>query len=474
MWSMPLMRPLAIDGAAPSTTTNRIAASVSLNSRIASGNQAIDGMVCSPVISEPNAARSTRTARHERAEHGPDHEREREADDGPAQRGAPTAGHERRRSRSTSSSNTVAGPGSTYSGFQPLHTTSCQMNSAMRDGAPASATAPTTAAREPAAASASAPARARRGRPAPRRAAGCGRLCESNSAMAAHLLPQPVGDRGGQLGDLGRVDAAGPVDVDRELVDHPAGPARQQHDAVAEADRLADVVGDEQHGEAALAPDPLELVVEQVAGHGVERAEGLVHQQDVGLLGERPGQRDPLAHAAGQLVGPLASPKPLEVHEVEQLGRPAACARRCAARRAAGAPARRCPRTVSHGNSAASWNIRVVRPPRTRRVPGRRAVEAGDEVEQRGLAAAGGADEADELARLRRRATTGRAPAPRCRPLAVDLGDGVERDGRRASRPSERRGLRRRTRRGVSAAARRSCHVTSLSPAARRWPSAPR
>ena len=51
------MTPLAIDGAAPMTMTNRIALSVSWNSRIASGNQAIDGMVCRPVISEPIAAR---------------------------------------------------------------------------------------------------------------------------------------------------------------------------------------------------------------------------------------------------------------------------------------------------------------------------------------------------------------------------------------------------------------------------------
>ena len=53
-------RPLAIDGAAPRMTTNMIACSLSLNSTMASGNQAIDGIVCRPVISEPTAARSER------------------------------------------------------------------------------------------------------------------------------------------------------------------------------------------------------------------------------------------------------------------------------------------------------------------------------------------------------------------------------------------------------------------------------
>ena len=56
---MPLMSPLAIDGAAPMTTTKMIALSLSLNSKSAAGNHATEGMVCSPVIIDPIAARST-------------------------------------------------------------------------------------------------------------------------------------------------------------------------------------------------------------------------------------------------------------------------------------------------------------------------------------------------------------------------------------------------------------------------------
>ena len=56
-------------------------------------------------------------------------------------------------------------------------------------------------------------------------------------------------------------------------------------------------------------------------------------------------------------------------------------------------------RTVSHGNSAASWNIRATRPRRSMRA-GRGRVEAGDQVEERALAAARGADEAEQLAGL--------------------------------------------------------------------------
>ena len=57
---MPEIRPLAIEGAAPRTTTKKIAPSDSLKSNSASGNQATDGIVWSPVMNDPNADRSTR------------------------------------------------------------------------------------------------------------------------------------------------------------------------------------------------------------------------------------------------------------------------------------------------------------------------------------------------------------------------------------------------------------------------------
>ena len=215
-------------------------------------------------------------------------------------------------------------------------------------------------------------------------------------------------------GHLGGVHAARPLDVDGELADHPAGPARQQHDPVGEAGGLAHVVGDEHDAEVPVGPQPLELVVEQVAGHGVEGAEGLVHEEDVGLLGEGPGDGDPLAHAAGQLVGPLVA-EPVEVDGVQELlGLPGPLALR-------GTPAQ----------LEGELDVAADREPREQRrllehqgdpaaaVDGarRRGVEAGDEVEQRALAAARGADEAHELAgvhleEMPSRAWTAAGPCP--------------------------------------------------------------
>src|SRR5205823_13148193 len=97
-------------------------------------------------------------------------------------------------------------------------------------------------------------------------------------AVAGDILAEAGGDLGGEGPTGGRLDAAGPGDVDGELGRHPAGPAREQDDAVGQAGRLPHVVGDEHHGGTGALPDALHLVVEDVTGHGVESAEGLVHE----------------------------------------------------------------------------------------------------------------------------------------------------------------------------------------------------
>jgi hypothetical protein len=62
-------------------------------------------------------------------------------------------------------------------------------------------------------------------------------------------------------------------------------------------------------------PEGQELLVELVADDLVERAEGLVHEENVGIEGQRPGDRGALLHAARELPGILA----LEAVELDQL-----------------------------------------------------------------------------------------------------------------------------------------------------------
>src|SRR5207248_9400067 len=77
---------------------------------------------------------------------------------------------------------------------------------------------------------------------------------------------------------------------------------------IAHGERLLLVVGYVDEGDADLLLDRLELDLHLLAQLEVERTEWLVQEQDPRAVDERPGQRDPLPLAAGELRG-LSVPK---------------------------------------------------------------------------------------------------------------------------------------------------------------------
>ena len=84
----------------------------------------------------------------------------------------------------------------------------------------------------------------------------------------------------------------------------------QDRDPVAHLDRLVDVVGDEDDRLADLGLQAQELVLEALAVDRVDRAERLVHQHQRRVGGERAGDADALALAAGELRGIARAPCP--------------------------------------------------------------------------------------------------------------------------------------------------------------------
>ncbi len=54
---------------------------------------------------------------------------------------------------------------------------------------------------------------------------------------------------------------------------------------------------DHDHGLAARLPDAQQLAPHAVARQGVQRAERLVQEQQIGVLNQRPGNGHPLRHA---------------------------------------------------------------------------------------------------------------------------------------------------------------------------------
>src|SRR3984893_2339158 len=110
---------------------------------------------------------------------------------------------------------------------------------------------------------------------------------------------QGAGDLSGMLRQLDAIDVAWPWKRDVELFPNAPGIAREQDDAIGEADGFARVMGDEDDGLPPLLPDTLDVAVELLAGQGVERGERLIHQKDARIRREGASERDALFHSAG-------------------------------------------------------------------------------------------------------------------------------------------------------------------------------
>ena len=200
----------------------------------------------------------------------------------------------------------------------------------------------------------------------------------------------------------------------------------ERDDAVGEQDRLVDVVGDQHHRLLFLRPDVLDFGLQLGAGQRVERRQRLVEQQHFRVHGERARHRHALAHAAGQLRRlALAG-----MRKAYHLGI-AVDARRAFACRLAGehrvdrqrhVAAYRQPRhqRVALEHQPRSGPGSVTGLPLNSTSPESGAIEAGHQIDQRGLAGAGEADDGDEFAlRHLERHVLEHARARRL--LAVDL-----------------------------------------------------
>ena len=161
-------------------------------------------------------------------------------------------------------------------------------------------------------------------------------------------------------------------------------------------------MGDDDDRRLGPFPESEELDVEALPGQGVERAERLVEEEDRRVEGERPGQRDPLAHPAREMVGSGAG-EPVETDQLEQLV--AACLARLAG---AAGQLERVGDVVElsrQGRSRGSWNTKptagsgpTTGRPSTSTIPAVRGQQPADDPQQGALAAPVRADDRDDLA----------------------------------------------------------------------------
>ena len=188
-------------------------------------------------------------------------------------------------------------------------------------------------------------------------------------------------------------------------------------------------MADQDHGSRVRLQRPGEPALRLGAGDRVERGERLVQRQHRLAGDEGPQERDPLAHAAGELVRlrPLEAP---QAEAGEGLGRAAPClspAQAGVPQRQRGVVERREPgeEQVALGHEGASREaLAGRRAPPTSIVPRARLAQAADQLEQGRLAAPRGADDAEDAVR----AATSRSRRSIVSQLAVGVPQSAHRD----------------------------------------------
>src|SRR6266850_1698156 len=106
--------------------------------------------------------------------------------------------------------------------------------------------------------------------------------------------------------------------VDAHLFADASGAGGEDDDAVAEEDGLFDVVGDEDDGLARALPELDQFFLHGLARLRIEGAEGLVHQQHLGIDRQHARKRHALLHSARQLGGVVVA-EVAEVHHLQVL-----------------------------------------------------------------------------------------------------------------------------------------------------------
>src|SRR5579864_2166523 len=188
-----------------------------------------------------------------------------------------------------------------------------------------------------------------------------------------------------------------------DFLDRSRSPG-EDRDPVGQRDRFHEVVGHKDDGPAAALPQLEQLILQNQARLRIQRAERLVHEDHVdALVHERPDDRDPLAHPAGEFMR-IMMLKALEAYPLEvgqRLVPPLAARNALQLERDFRVRQRRAPRqqvVVLRDVPAAD-----VDPPDGTSVVQHRAVgrrrEPGEEVQHGGLAAAGRAHQRQKLAR---------------------------------------------------------------------------
>ena len=180
--------------------------------------------------------------------------------------------------------------------------------------------------------------------------------CRSSVSWMASIRSSRARDEGRVGLDRARCLAGeeAPAEIDIAVRDDAARLRRQHDDAGGEEQRFLDRWVISSTPVVGSPPDGQQQFLHALARQRIERAERLVHQQEFRFGGQRAGDADALAHAAGQLPDAPCRPAPRSPTSASSSSaRPRRSARPTPRSRSGKATLSR---AVSQGNSASSWN----------------------------------------------------------------------------------------------------------------------
>ena len=219
-------------------------------------------------------------------------------------------------------------------------------------------------------------------------------------------LPSRRDDLGADRGALGERMAARARD--RQLGDHVGGARGEQEHAVGKPDRLVEIVGDQKRGDAPARHQCGELVAQALGERVVERHEGLVEHQEVGLDREGAGERDAARLAERQLAGIVVAVRGEAERREQRVEIGVSRLRRAEPHVLFDRAPRQQARLLEHHAEPAVL--------RQAHGAGEIAVDPGDDAQKRRLAAAGRADQRRHRAVPEAR-TSGRGERRAARPM---------------------------------------------------------
>ena len=181
------------------------------------------------------------------------------------------------------------------------------------------------------------------------------------------------------------------------------GRAGDHGDAIAEIDRLLDIVGDEYKARSGRVTKPVQLVLQLRLGHGIECGKRFVHEQNGGAQSQRARDLHALLHAAGKLPRIVVA-VPVQADEPQRLVHPLVdFAPRQLAFQSEGdvaghrPPLQQSVRIVLKDDDDVRWRA-VDQPPVYIYRAARAGCQSAEHAQQRRLAGAGWPDNGQELA----------------------------------------------------------------------------